>query len=56
VFEANIWQENLNIAFSDKCYIVENQKLNNNIRYFGETGGFDLLFLKKHRFYSLQNV
>jgi hypothetical protein len=47
VFEAIIWQENLNVVFGNRGYIAENQKLNDKIRYFGKTGSFGFLFFIK---------
>lgn len=53
MFEAIVWQENPDIMFSNKCNIVENRKLNDDIKYFGKTGGFDVLFFKKKQRFSL---
>tara|TARA_R110002049_G_scaffold283218_1_gene463240 strand:+ start:220 stop:417 length:198 start_codon:yes stop_codon:yes gene_type:complete len=54
VFEAIVWQESLYIAFSNKGDIVENRKFDNDIKHFGKTGGFNLLFLKKTAFYIIK--
>jgi len=56
VFKAIIWKENFNAAFSDKGDVAENRKLDDDIKYFEETGSLGFLFLIKNQGFTLQNV
>ena len=56
MFEAIVRPENLNVIFSDKEYVVENQKLDNDIRYFGKTGSLGFLFFIKNQSFTFENV
>ena len=56
VFEAIIWKENGNAAFSDKGDVAENRKLDDDIKYFGKAGGLIFLLFIKNQSFTLQNV
>ena len=43
-----------NVAFRNKGKVEENRTLDNDIKYSGETGGFDLLFLIKQQGYNIE--